>query len=113
MPQLLVQPLNPNSKASFLAAIFEEHGPVEAIRLFLVGSKPKFAIVEMPWEHNAAQALRALNGSKLDGQPIEVVELGHSDLMLKFPSELLDELNLDDEDGEDDDVSDSPTCEEK
>jgi hypothetical protein len=61
---------------AYLAAMFEDFGRVEAIRIFVAGVKPMFAIVEMPFEESADRAIRALNGKKVDGQSVEVVELG-------------------------------------
>ena len=73
---LKLETTDKSASMAYLAAMFEDFGPVEAIRIFVAGVKPMFAIVEMPFEESADLAIRALNGKKVDGQPVEVVELG-------------------------------------
>jgi RNA recognition motif-containing protein len=81
MSTIFVHPLDSNASTAYIAALFEEFGVVEAVRIFTVGLKPKFAIVEMPFEESADRAIGALNGKKLDGRPVEVVEIGLAKLL--------------------------------
>jgi hypothetical protein len=102
MPTIFVRPLDKNASMAYLAAMFEDFGRVEAIRIFVAGLKPMFAIVEMPFEESADRAIRALNGKEVDGQPVEVVELGVPKLCDPgFPTRQDDKRSVGDEDEDD------------
>jgi hypothetical protein len=99
MPTIFVRPLDRSASMAYLAAMFEDFGRVEAIRIFVAGVKPMFAIVEMPFEESADRAIRALNGKKVDGQPVEVVELGVPMLCDPgFPTRPADKAGMGDQD---------------
>jgi len=78
---IFVHPLDSNASTAYIAAMFEEFGVVEAIRIYTVGLRPKFAIVSMPFDESADRAIRALNGKNVDGRPVEVVEIGLAKLV--------------------------------
>lgn len=60
-----------------LEALFSRHGTVESVNVITdreTGRPRGFAFVEMETASNAADAIRALDGSNLDGRDIRVNE---------------------------------------
>lgn len=58
-----------------LKSLFTEFGTVESIKLIkdrFSGTLKGYGFVEMPSNSEADQAIKALNGNRLDGNPIKV-----------------------------------------
>lgn len=58
-----------------LKALFDEFGEVESVKLIKdrFSGRPKgFAFIEMPDNSEADQAIKALNGNRIDGNNIKV-----------------------------------------
>lgn len=58
-----------------LKALFDEFGEVESVKLIKdrFSGRPKgFAFIEMPSNSEADQAIKALNGNRIDGNNIKV-----------------------------------------
>lgn len=58
---------------SRLAALFEEYGRITALYI-RQGEKRTYAIVHMPNDSDAEEAIRALDGKSWDGQRLDVKE---------------------------------------
>ncbi|BCW99508.1 MAG: hypothetical protein KatS3mg024_2335 [Armatimonadota bacterium] len=67
---LYVGNMSYSTTESELRAIFEPHGPIEAIRVI---TDKGFAFVDLPAE-NAQGAIDALNGREVGGRPLTVNE---------------------------------------
>jgi RNA recognition motif-containing protein len=58
------------TRVSAVAGLFEECGEVTSVRLRM-GEKRAYAIVEMP-DYHGEQAIRELNGTRWEGELLEV-----------------------------------------
>ena len=54
--------------------MFAEYGEIESVKVIKdrFTGKPKFGFIEMPSNSEADQAIKALNGNKIDGNFIKV-----------------------------------------
>ena len=62
-------------KSDVLKALFEEHGEVESVKIIMdkiTRQNKGFAFVVMPNHHEAAAAIKALNGKEIMGRTIIV-----------------------------------------
>jgi hypothetical protein len=76
MATIFMYPLDDSASTAFIAAKFEEFGQVQAVRVFIAGLTPKFALVEMPCERSADRAVRAMNRKKVGRVLVDVAVLG-------------------------------------
>jgi RNA recognition motif-containing protein len=67
--------LSYNTTEDTLKVLFAEYGEIESVKLIKdrFSGRPKgFAFIEMPSNSEADQAIKALNGNRLDGSLIKV-----------------------------------------
>jgi RNA recognition motif-containing protein len=67
--------LSYNTTEDTLKVLFTEFGEIESVKLIkdrLSGRPKGFAFIEMPSNSEADQAIKALNGNRLDGNLIKV-----------------------------------------
>jgi RNA recognition motif-containing protein len=67
--------LSLNTTEDTLKALFDEFGEVESVKLIknqFSGIPKGFAFIEMPSNSEADQAIKALNGNRIDGNNIKV-----------------------------------------
>ena len=75
MNNIFVGNLSPDATEQDIRSIFEKHGTVERFRIMTdreTGQPRGFAFVEMADDTTAVQAIAALNGTELNGRPINV-----------------------------------------
>jgi RNA recognition motif-containing protein len=73
--KLLIRNLARNTTEAEVQALFEKHGPVQSCTLVLdkkSGGSKGFAFVDMPKAGAAKAAMKALNGSQVEGSKIRV-----------------------------------------
>jgi RNA recognition motif-containing protein len=73
--KLLIRNLARNTTEAEVQALFEKHGPVQSCTLVLdkkSGGSKGFAFVDMPKAGTAKAAMKALNGSQVEGSKIRV-----------------------------------------
>ena len=73
MTKLFVSNFDSHTSLASLAGLFERHGDVAAVRI-RQGQKRVYAIVEMPSDSAAADAIRGLDGEDWQGMRLEVTE---------------------------------------
>jgi RNA recognition motif-containing protein len=67
--------LSNDTKESTIKSLFDEFGQVETVKLIMdrfTGRSKGFGFVEMPSNSEADQAIKALNGKRVDGTNIKV-----------------------------------------
>jgi len=75
--KIFVGNLDFNAAESSIRSLFERYGQVEQVNVVTdrdTGRSRGFAFVEMPDSAQANQAIKALNGSDLDGRALNVNE---------------------------------------
>jgi RNA recognition motif-containing protein len=67
--------LSHETKESTLKTLFDEFGQVDSVKVIMdnyTGRSKGFGFVEMPSNSEADQAIKALNGKRIDGSNIKV-----------------------------------------
>ena len=67
--------LSPDTKESTLKTLFDEFGQVDSVKVIMDNYTRRskgFGFVEMPSNSEADQAIKALNGKRIDGNNIKV-----------------------------------------